>query len=114
MAAEEPYKYLKNYKEATMASTEAKILVGAGLAGLAAGVLFAPKSGKETRADIQRKAQEMSDKASHKLDEGKEKVADLKQHAVEQTKKVRSSIFKKDSSDVQGGSEYTDSPILTT
>ena len=37
-------------------------IVGA-IAGLAAGVLTAPKSGRETRDDIKKKAEEMKDKA---------------------------------------------------
>lgn len=93
-----------------MASTEAKILVGAGLAGLAAGILLAPKSGKETRADIQKKAQELSDKANNKLEAGKEKAVDLKQHAMEQAKKVRNSIRKNDIEDAQMGTDISDNP----
>jgi len=38
-------------------------LVGAAAAGLATGILTAPKSGKETRADIKNKAGEVKDKA---------------------------------------------------
>lgn len=43
----------------------AKVAIAA-LAGFTAGILLAPKSGKETRADIKQKAEEAKDKASEK------------------------------------------------
>lgn len=79
-----------------MANTNAKVIVGAGLAGLAAGLLFAPKSGKEVRQDMKKKVQELSDQANQKMEAGKDKAKDLKQQAVEQAKKVRSAIKKSD------------------
>ena len=38
-------------------------VVGAAVAGFAAGILTAPKSGKETRADLKKKASEVKAKA---------------------------------------------------
>jgi gas vesicle protein len=44
-----------------------------GLIGLALGVLLAPKSGKETRDDITRKANELLDKAKEEYEKAAEK-----------------------------------------
>lgn len=41
-------------------------------AGFAAGILLAPKSGKETREDIKAKALETKDRAGEKADEAKD------------------------------------------
>lgn len=97
-----------------MVSSSTKMLVGAGLAGLAAGILFAPKSGKETRAEMKKKAHEMSDKATQKMEEGRAKVADLKHEAVEQANKVRSAIRKKESAESGAGSSKLDEPLIST
>ena len=43
------------------------LLIG-GLIGVAVGVLYAPKSGKETREDIARKAEELMDKAKEEYE----------------------------------------------
>ena len=44
-----------------------------GLIGIALGILFAPKSGKETREDITRKANEMLAKAKEEYEKAAEK-----------------------------------------
>jgi gas vesicle protein len=58
------------------------LILGA-LAGATAGVLFAPKSGKETREDIKNKAEELQGKAKELYATAekalKEKVAELKE-----------------------------------
>lgn len=57
-----------------------KVAIGAGLGtlvGLAAGALFAPKSGKETREDLAKGAKTALDTAKKTLDEVKEKVEKL-------------------------------------
>lgn len=51
-------------------------LIGAA-AGLIAGVLTAPKSGKETRADIRQKADELKGEAATRVDEVKNKSTDV-------------------------------------
>jgi gas vesicle protein len=51
-------------------------LVGAAV-GFVAGVLTAPKSGKETRADIKEKATEYKDVAGKKADEVKTKAEEV-------------------------------------
>lgn len=50
-------------------------LIGAA-AGIIAGVLTAPKSGKETRADIRDKADELKGEAAKRVDEVKTKSTD--------------------------------------
>lgn len=52
-------------------------LIGA-VAGLIAGVLTAPKSGKETRQDIMDKAEELKSKASKAADDTKHAAEELK------------------------------------
>lgn len=55
-------------------------IIGAA-AGLIAGVLTAPKSGKETRADIKTKAAELKDKADETSQAAKDRALDLKARA---------------------------------
>ncbi len=50
-------------------------IVGAAAVGFIAGILLAPKSGKETRADIKRKAVEAKDFAVEKAGTVKEKAS---------------------------------------
>ena len=60
-------------------------IIGAA-AGLVAGVLTAPKAGKETRADIKAKAGELKADANKKLDDAKksgEKIVNDGQHMAE-------------------------------
>ncbi len=54
-------------------------------AGAIAGILAAPKSGKETRADISRKAGELKDTASDKLADAKDFASDKLDDAKEFT-----------------------------
>lgn len=64
------------------------VLIGAA-AGAIVGILTAPKSGKETREDIRRKASEVKDITAEKLDEAKEyadgKTKEAKKFATEKT-----------------------------
>lgn len=55
-------------------------LIGAA-AGLVAGILTAPKSGKETRQDIADKTGELKDGAAKKADQLKQKAGELKHKA---------------------------------
>jgi gas vesicle protein len=60
--------------------TGRKIAIGsaiAGLAGYVAGVLTAPKSGKQTRGDIARKAEDLKDDAEGQLQDLNEELKDL-------------------------------------
>lgn len=49
-----------------------------GMIGAILGMLFAPKSGKETRQHIKVFCEDLSDKAKDLVEEGKEKVEDIK------------------------------------
>lgn len=56
-----------------------QVVVGtlvAAAAGLVAGILTAPKSGKETRSDIKKRAEEMRDTAGDKADEVSKNIKD--------------------------------------
>ena len=60
--------------------TRTKFTIGAligAAAGIVAGFLTAPKSGRETRADIKSKAEELKNQAAQKADEAKAKVGDV-------------------------------------
>ena len=48
-----------------------------GLIGAALGILYAPKSGKETREDIQRSTEELLEKAKEKYEEASRKIEQL-------------------------------------
>ena len=61
----------KNWGEITVA-----FVVGAAV-GATLGILFAPKSGKETRAIIKEKAQEVGEKAGEIFESAKEKVVEV-------------------------------------
>lgn len=49
-----------------------------GLVGLAVGVLFAPKSGKDMREDLLEEGDDLMDKAKKELDKLKKDLADLR------------------------------------
>ena len=70
-------------------------LVGAA-AGLVAGVLTAPKSGKETRADLKAKADDMKAEATDKADrvktEADKKVAEVKAQADKLAKDAKATV----------------------
>jgi gas vesicle protein len=62
--------------------SKGKVALGAiigAAAGVIAGILTAPKSGKETRADIKQKAAELKDKASARADEAKDFAEEYKE-----------------------------------
>lgn len=46
-------------------------IIGAAAAGVVAGILVAPKSGKETREDLRKKAEEMGKTAQKQADQAK-------------------------------------------
>lgn len=63
-------------------------VISAAVAGFAAGILTAPKSGKETRADLKKKADEMKEAADKKVDEAKAAAKDGVKTAKSVAKKV--------------------------
>ena len=75
-----------------------KFLLGAALgamAGAVAGILFAPKSGKETRKIIVDKAKEYGDKGKDALEQGKDVFEQGKEIAKEKIKETADDISKK-------------------
>jgi len=63
------------------ATTTLAFIMGIG-AGIAAGILFAPRAGKETREQLKKQAEEARAKAKQKLDEER----DLLKHKAEDVK----------------------------
>ena len=70
------------------------LLIG-GLIGAAAGILFAPKSGRETREDISKKTQELYAKAKEEYDVAVDKSRKTYESAVERMKELQSAAMKK-------------------
>jgi gas vesicle protein len=64
-------------------------LIGLAAGGFLAGILMAPKSGKETRADLKVKAEEAKKKAMKKADELKD-VADDSKRSLKKSADVAS------------------------
>lgn len=57
-----------------------KIAIGAAigaLIGVAAGILTAPRAGKQTRAELKAKAEDLKRGASEKVEAGKEKTSEV-------------------------------------
>lgn len=77
-----------------------KVLTAIGLAaaGFVAGILTAPKSGKETRADFKKKADEMKKEADKKTKEAKkfadEKLTQAKAAAKDSVESIKSGAQK--------------------
>jgi gas vesicle protein len=65
-----------------------KGLVIGGLIGAALGVLYAPKSGKETREDIARKTEELLNKAKEEYEKAVEKSKAAYEAAVSRFKEL--------------------------
>ena len=66
-------------EEKTIMNNSGKVF----LAGTITGVLFAPKKGSETREDISKKVDELSDKVSDLTQKGQEMAHDLKDQMQE-------------------------------
>jgi len=66
-----------------------KGLIIGGLIGAAAGILFAPKSGKETREDISRKTQDLLSRAKEEYESAMEKSKKAYEAAIEKMKEVQ-------------------------
>lgn len=63
-------------------------IVGAAVAGFAAGILTAPKSGKETREDIKNKAEDLKKSAGEKAEQAKSAAKDSFESVKTGAKKV--------------------------
>ena len=70
------------------------LLVG-GLIGAAIGILYAPKSGKETREDLSRKAEELIEKAKEEYELALEKSKKAYETAVQRLKLMESAAKEK-------------------
>ena len=64
----------------------------AGVAGVAAGILFAPKSGKETRAELRQKATMAKDRAKQGVEHAKETAKTEVERAKDTKDRVASAI----------------------
>ncbi|MEA4890593.1 MAG: YtxH domain-containing protein [Clostridiaceae bacterium] len=93
------------YKRRARMNTAVGIAAGL-LVGAAAGILLAPKSGKETRADIKEGAKtgakKVQEAAQHLSGATREKMAALKTHAQKEKKDIRES---------EEGEDKPDQPI---
>ena len=72
-----------------------KGLVIGGLFGAVLGILYAPKSGKETREDIARKTEDLLVKARDEYDQALEKSKRAYEAAVKRLKEVEVSVKEK-------------------
>lgn len=88
----------KSTKKGTLGKVAAGVAIGAGL-----GVLFAPKSGKETRNDISNKVKTLTSKEYQ--DEFKRKVRELEKEIKELDKEKVLNIAKKKSTEVKEKAE---------
>ncbi|HPL62587.1 MAG: YtxH domain-containing protein [Syntrophales bacterium] len=70
------------------------VLVG-GLIGAALGILFAPKSGKETREDIARKTEELVTKAKEEYERNLEKSKKAYDNMMVHFKSIQSEVKRK-------------------
>jgi len=70
------------------------LLVGS-LIGAAMGILFAPRSGKETREDIRRKSHDIYSKAREEYEEAVERSKRAYEGAVERLKEFQATAKKK-------------------
>jgi gas vesicle protein len=75
-------KYEESEYESSSASWLMAFVLG-GLLGAAAALLFAPKSGRQTREQIKDIAQEAREKAGTYYDEAKDRISDVMQKGAE-------------------------------
>ncbi len=68
------------------------VVVLAAVGGVIAGLLLAPKSGKDTRQDIAEKANEFKDKAARGVDEFKGSAASIKQEVAEGAQSIKREV----------------------
>jgi gas vesicle protein len=76
-------------------NTSGKILTAAAVglaAGAVAGLLLAPRSGKETRELMKKKGVDAADKVKETFEKGRQQVTDLKEKAEEQMRDVNRKV----------------------
>ena len=84
-----------------------------GLIGIALGIIFAPKSGKETREDISRKANEMLAKAKEEYEKAAEKSRLAYESSLKHLKEFNESAKEKAAEIENKVSELADQGIET-
>lgn len=100
-----------------------KFLLGAGI-GVGLGILFAPKSGKETRADLKKKMDELIEKAKNidieevketieaKVNEIKEDLKNLDKETVAEKVKAGAKKIKKKAEDLVDYAVKKGTPVI--
>jgi gas vesicle protein len=76
-------------------NTSGKILTAAAVslaAGAVAGLLLAPRSGKETRELMKKKGVDAADKVKETFEKGRQQVTDLKEKAEEKMRDVNRKV----------------------
>lgn len=76
-------------------NTSGKILTAAAVglaAGAVAGLLMAPRSGKETRNLLKKKGEQAADKVKESFEKGRRQVVDLKGKAEERMRDVNQKV----------------------
>jgi gas vesicle protein len=76
-------------------NTSGKILTAAAVglaAGAVAGLLLAPRSGKETRNLLKKKGVDTADKVKETFERGRQQVTDLKEKAEEKMRDVNRKV----------------------
>ncbi|MBU3090957.1 YtxH domain-containing protein [Clostridium sp. CF011] len=93
------YKKQKKEKERKLRIKAAKkILIGTAagsLSGLLGGLLFSPKSGKETREDIARSSKELTRTINNKVSDAKDSVTDAKIKIKQKSADLKESLNSK-------------------
>ena len=92
----------------------------AGLAGAAVALLFAPRSGQETRRQLQDRAHDMKDIAREDIDSARHAVNQSVDHAKDMHQKLTSAIKTKGTkrtastdTSARNGASTTESPIVS-
>lgn len=71
-----------------------KGLVVGGIIGAALGILYAPKSGKKTRADISKSVEDLYDQAEAQYEEGLKKIEEMVDKGSDQYKEKKEMLKK--------------------
>lgn len=112
-------------KESKKKKQIGKFLLGAGI-GAALGVLFAPKSGKETRKDLKNKLDELIEKVKgidkeelvaeikDKIEEIKEELADLDKETVLEIAKEKAEGIKEKAEEIYAIAKEKATPVIET
>src|SRR5207244_1781218 len=72
-----------------MRKTNLWLPLAAGLVGAGVALLFAPRSGKETREQIRHKAENVQSKAKEKVEKGRDKAMHMKDRMADTVQAVK-------------------------